>query len=729
MSNLVNLKFELVSFTSEDTSFPTSELLKHGPQSKGWQSARFQDYPQMLIFRYPVPVHIKQLQVLSHQSKISSKIEIFTYIPENPSKQPPLDQFKWKRLGYLSLDNNEKSNYQARELKSVFIDTKASYLKLCLYKCHPNKHNMFNQVGLIALNTLGTELSDLIAYGKKVSLELDPQASERIKVLMGAKERAIANEDFDEAKKIRETIDRVQQMTQQLFILEERKKVAVNNEDYDSAKVLKIEIERIKNALFGGDNRPNTALGMVRPASKGGYNKPDYEPPVVLKIPRENAEPQIMSRRNYEEQIIPANKNNVRKFDVDERTDDMIKPSSPEPLNSAQSQQAEPFLHILTEYLCKRIFSRTWQFREEGLDEIQTELKQGEDSQIFQDLHPQQVYFGVLGAIKYTIADKVSQVSIKSMNLLGVLVKNLTPSKSFLRGEIIEFIQTILGVLLEKIGDSNNRVKDLAESSFLVLSKSELVGVEQAVKCILRPGKEKNISLKQMQGRVSLLAAFVSEFRIDNPLVPLNPVVDFGIQAFLSPNPDLKSVGTTLLTQIFGCIGTRLTQILSESRLLKPGQLDSLLSRFSEIEISNYQDSRPLASNRKTPQKESFCRFCGKHDELFTDPDRLDIHYWKDCPMLVACLQCSQIVEILHLNSHLLRECELKDLIGQCTRCKEAINMDEFENHLEENACLPAKHPSKANRCPLCHDDVDPGQSGWLKHILSEGCPNNDRNL
>ena len=35
-----------------------------------------------------------------------------------------LQDQKFKKLGYLSLDNNEKSNYQARELKTVYIDVK-----------------------------------------------------------------------------------------------------------------------------------------------------------------------------------------------------------------------------------------------------------------------------------------------------------------------------------------------------------------------------------------------------------------------------------------------------------------------------------------------------------------------------------------------------------------------------------------------------------------------------
>ena len=94
MSNLTKLKFRIVSFSSEDNDFPVTELLKHGPQSKGWKSARFQDFPQMIVFQFICPVQIQQLQFLSHQSKISSKIEIFTYMPENPSVLPPMEQFK-----------------------------------------------------------------------------------------------------------------------------------------------------------------------------------------------------------------------------------------------------------------------------------------------------------------------------------------------------------------------------------------------------------------------------------------------------------------------------------------------------------------------------------------------------------------------------------------------------------------------------------------------------------
>lgn len=41
--------------------------------------------------------------------------------------------------------------------------------------------------------------------------------------------------------------------------------------------------------------------------------------------------------------------------------------------------------------------------------------------------------------------------------------------------------------------------------------------------------------------------------------------------------------------------------------------------------------------------------------------------------------------------------------------------------------CLTAKAPATANRCPLCHEDIDPGDPGWIKHLAKEKCPNNSR--
>lgn len=57
-------------------------------------------------------------------------------------------------------------------------------------------------------------------------------------------------DDFDEAKRIKDTIDRLKIVSTQISQLEERKGIAIKNEDYDAAKIIKVEIEKLKYAVM-----------------------------------------------------------------------------------------------------------------------------------------------------------------------------------------------------------------------------------------------------------------------------------------------------------------------------------------------------------------------------------------------------------------------------------------------------------------------------------------------
>ena len=132
--------------------------------SKGWQSVRFCPFPQELVFELePGPAKLNQIQILSHQSKISTKIEIFIGNGKSYSSAT------FKRLGYLSLDSNERSSHTARELKTVFVDFTGRYVKLLINENHINKLNIYNQVGIVAVSLLGVSEEALEMDVDKVS--------------------------------------------------------------------------------------------------------------------------------------------------------------------------------------------------------------------------------------------------------------------------------------------------------------------------------------------------------------------------------------------------------------------------------------------------------------------------------------------------------------------------------------------------------------------------------
>lgn len=67
------------------------------------------------------------------------------------------------------------------------------------------------------------------------------------------KDKAVRDEDFDLAKNIKDTINRLQSIGHELTKLEQQKRQAINNEDFDTAKQLKMQIEQLKASAFNPD--------------------------------------------------------------------------------------------------------------------------------------------------------------------------------------------------------------------------------------------------------------------------------------------------------------------------------------------------------------------------------------------------------------------------------------------------------------------------------------------
>ena len=81
MAKSGKLKYRIIHSTGEDSEYPVTELLTQSPQSRGWQSPRFCDYPQEITIQFMQPVVLQQIQFLSHQCKIASRIELYACLP------------------------------------------------------------------------------------------------------------------------------------------------------------------------------------------------------------------------------------------------------------------------------------------------------------------------------------------------------------------------------------------------------------------------------------------------------------------------------------------------------------------------------------------------------------------------------------------------------------------------------------------------------------------------
>jgi len=286
------LPFEVIHVSGHDEGYSGKELEVHSPTTRGWQSLRFCEYPQEIIFSLKEQCKITKIQVLSHQHNIGSKIEFFI----GESKEQSLRSCSFSRLGYVQLAPNAEANYQARELKSVTLNKDGIFVKILVHRNHINKLNVYNQVGLVAVNILGYQLSkefegqhpqekteDVVnyymnqvtsedevvntsklnaspryEYGKEISpyddlafdMYQDSETAQLIRKLDEKKHQAIIEERYDYAKKLKEAISDLHKVGQKLGKFEVEKRRAVELEDFDTAKKKKLQSDEYRVHVY-----------------------------------------------------------------------------------------------------------------------------------------------------------------------------------------------------------------------------------------------------------------------------------------------------------------------------------------------------------------------------------------------------------------------------------------------------------------------------------------------
>lgn len=127
------------------------------------------------------------------------------------------------------------------------------------------------------------------------------------------------------------------------------------------------------------------------------------------------------------------------------------------------------------------------------------------------------------------------------------------------------------------------------------------------------------------------------------------------------------------------------------------------------------------------PFPDGVCQFCGAFGPSPSE-EALDLHYWQDCPMLMPCGRCGQVIEIASSPEHLLTECEHRGAFTACAVCGDAVPSASLPAHRASSVCRPLPPPEAGSRCPLCRADLPPGTDAWMAHQLAgAGCAANPR--
>ncbi|XP_040922106.1 centrosomal protein of 104 kDa isoform X2 [Toxotes jaculatrix] len=277
--------FIVVNSSSHEDNFSAKELMVHAPTVNGWRSSRSCAYPQHITLQLVERSRVRKLQLLAHQYLIPAKVE-FHIGDTLPETSPPGFPGQLRRLGYVSLSDNEKTGFKARELKSVHVDAVGTYLRITFHRNHVNSYNHYNQVALVAINVLGDSLDgnafntipsreQLIEhYLNSTQLEAaldttfmgcesfsplddlafdmyqDPEVAHIIRLLDQKKQDTVRQEKYEQAKNLKQAIADLQKVGERLARYDVEKRCAIEKEDYDLAKKKKDLMEEYRRSVY-----------------------------------------------------------------------------------------------------------------------------------------------------------------------------------------------------------------------------------------------------------------------------------------------------------------------------------------------------------------------------------------------------------------------------------------------------------------------------------------------
>jgi len=282
------------------------------------------------------------------------------------------------------------------------------------------------------------------------------------------------------------------------------------------------------------------------------------------------------TRIAYEDQIIPAllkKADHNNSIEAGEYAQGNNMPTEAEKLSPTNQKLAEHILPIIGEELCKKVFSKHWNLREDALKTLAPEISKIPQSKIIKNDDSGVTFIALLGVINYTIVDRISQVTTKSLALLKnimTLKPNMANTTS-LKNDLTIYTDNIVNCLLERLGDSNSKIREQAEETYLSMVRNPVISCSFCVNALSRihAGRGKNgQTVRHILTKLRLLQTIIKEFKINNHDVPYNPVIEYIVDKIEHPNNEIRATVTQLLVDIFCLVGDKIRADLENVSLV-----------------------------------------------------------------------------------------------------------------------------------------------------------------
>ena len=603
MSETIELPFTVVECSSDVPGCEAAALRDFREEGEGWQSKRRHSAeitPETLVVKIQHESDeriVHALEILCHESKIAEKIEISLGIDEGAGPS------SWVNLGFITLQSNEESAFQSRELKTVPIEQTADLIQLVLQGCHKNSYNIDNQVGIVGIRLLGMAstkskeppveenitvntqsrrslpvsespmvpvkrveipaLQPVFSLPLNVKNSLDTKMSQSVGRLETLKRERASMEDFETAGKIKEALGNVYALLVSFKECESQMREAATAEDYALASQLKSErdvkreaatyvLSEVEGKFIGriDDLVGDLSISTIRDDSfMSPKSKTKLSPhKSLLETSRSTTTShQDNSEEASEEQSSGSGSTNGQDGDHPlsgvENAEELPAPEDINDNGFASSDLVNKVEELFGSYRTKCFFSKNWALREAALTKM-TLLSPA----IVSDTNGECAE-AMCNIIESAIEDKNVQVYLAALVLLDECITGFEDIDAP-ASKITSLVSRIVLNLLGKLDDSKQKVVDSAELALLSLASSSCID-----KTIIINGASKRVRSKDSKGgrvvkaRLHFIENLATEF---GDCVAWKRVVEFakGQKAFEHKDGGVRDAAKSLIVTL-----------------------------------------------------------------------------------------------------------------------------------------------------------------------------------
>uniref|UniRef100_A0A671L7Q1 Centrosomal protein of 104 kDa n=1 Tax=Sinocyclocheilus anshuiensis TaxID=1608454 RepID=A0A671L7Q1_9TELE len=755
--------FTVISWSGHEGNYSAKKLMVHAPTVNGWRSTRFCPFPQEIILQLVERCRIRKLQLLAHQYLIPSKIEfhIGDRLPESSS---PQQTHSLHRLGYVSLSDNEKTVFRARELKSVHVDAVGSYLKLTFHRNHVNQYNIYNQVALVALNILGDpvdgndmgtalsrdQLIDQYLNNSQYSSALDgtytgykcdsisplddlafdmyqdPEVAHIIRLLDQKKQDMVQEERFDLAKKLKQAIADLQKVGERLGRYDVEKHSAIEREDYDTAKQKKEQMEAYRLTVY-----QQLELHDLLDISQVNIHPFIYFFQKTLKIHYTLKVSSIhlwkpvsswyvcvfsqISSLAYDERPLPALRKRSSDQPVSELDEmppmtDTTTPRSPgasgqpEPLTEKAQREASLPIDIYGDSLVAGAYSKTWSYREDSLLAVYKKLMEVPPGTPKAELWS--MTRAAVFLCKKALTDKVSSVFLASLNLLRMILSEFIPNHQLGKSEISHCVEQTWNNLLSRTGESTPRLRTLAITFIQEMALFREVRALQMVPVELVRAMQSSVPTRLALSRLELLERLLEQLGTKDSGFTLDNVMRFLAGGLEHSAASVRELSVRVVQAMYRLHGKAVLNFLppDDTSTRKNILYKNLFDSLAKID-GNTIDTQP----KKEAEKENGEK---EKEEIRSLQEQLAVLKeisveMKDqirvdaCAVLSSlCIFCGERDESFTEDGLDLHYWKHCPMLQRCLQCRQVVEIVSLTEHL----LTECEWRADFTQCPLCSE-------------------------